>query len=550
MPPWLKSLRARRDADLRSLDFLALVLALGLLLALFRQIERWLHQHIFKVGWLLTNSFQTTTILYYILFLPGILLHEFSVWMFAWLLRIRAERAIGFPEQQDIGELRLNFIRVSPQAGDLRYALIRYAPLVAGVVCLWAIAAHIFRWQETASISPLASVDELTRAVNRLTRTADFWLWFYLAFTVANTMFPSLNTQLSARRKSVLLLAFAASVFSLWIVGGAIEISIAQGIEILVGSLILVVLQVIFINLVVVLGLGALESLIERLSGKSAMFADGKMIAMSRQEAQEYSRAKARERLASRKKQPEPARANVIHSVYDLKLPIPGPPGREPVSRRAVSVLKMKHNDVDTSSPTESLADAPITPSRSTVSIEQSALDRIEPGEGSVARRAAPDSQEPASMVRSSPAINVSATHALSDDVAPFTRPFAQASSGQTAAHANLDDDGKQAIDGHFPRPFAMRTRATGQPDVAQPTPADTDLELADDDGGEHQDQDTQPLAYTGRTRPAPKPSGSAGNEVSESLEQAGNELTYEPLDEDDDFAECAEDCDDRLPSS
>jgi hypothetical protein len=341
---------------------------LGLLLALFRQIERWLHQHIFKVGWLLTNSFQTTTILYYIVFLPGILLHEFTVWMVAWLLRLQAERAIGFPEQQDIGELRLNFIRVSPSAGALRYELIRYAPVLAGVVCLWAIASQIFRWQETASVSSFASVDELTRAVDRLTRTADFWLWFYLAFTVANTMFPSTSPRQSAGRKGILLLAVAASVYFLWLVGGMIEHSIAQSLEVLAGSLFLVVLQVIMFNIVVVLGLGALESLLERLSGKSAMFADGRMITMTRQEAQEHSHAKAQARRSSRKKPPEQARADVSHSVYDLKLPIPGPPGREPVSRRAVSVLSIEHNAKDTASPAESHAGAPITPSRSTFS--------------------------------------------------------------------------------------------------------------------------------------------------------------------------------------
>ena len=74
------------------------------MLVLFRQIERWLHQHIFKVGWLLTNNFQTTTVLYYILFLPGILLHECSLWLAAGILNVRAERAIEFPAEQEIGE--------------------------------------------------------------------------------------------------------------------------------------------------------------------------------------------------------------------------------------------------------------------------------------------------------------------------------------------------------------------------------------------------------------------------------------------------------------
>jgi len=86
------------------------------LLYLLRQLERWLHQHIFKVGWLFTKSFQTTTTLYYAFFLPGIFLNELVRWMVAALLDIRAERTFEWPQQQDIGELKLNFIRIQPKA--------------------------------------------------------------------------------------------------------------------------------------------------------------------------------------------------------------------------------------------------------------------------------------------------------------------------------------------------------------------------------------------------------------------------------------------------
>lgn len=466
-----------------------MVCALGFLLVLIRHIERWLHQHIFKVGWLLTNNYQTTTILYYLLFLPGILLHEFTVWLIAGLLNVRAERAIGFPEQQEIGELRLNFVRVSPQAGGIRSALIRIAPLLAGMIALWVIAAHVFRWQELANLSPAGSIDELARAVTRLTGTTDFWLWFYLAFTVANTMFPSLSAQLSARRKSALALALSALVLFAWLGGGAIEISIAEGIEVLLGSLILVVLQVIVINIAVVLGLGALEALIERLSGKSATFADGKMITRSRQETQAQKGARARKSRESRQQQPASARTDVIRSVYALKLPIPGPPGREPVSRRAVTVVNVPGGDTIAAPPVASIEAKRDSPTQSTVSVKQSSPDRDETGERKTARRAKMNTQERAPVVRAPSANDETEADAKGDERAPFSRPFANASSVRQADESLMDDADEQVSDGFFPRPFLIKTDANGEPDVVDPKPPSSDLESSGDVAGDGSDR-------------------------------------------------------------
>ena len=170
-------------------------MALGLLLILIRNIERWLHQHIFKVGWLLTNDYQTTTVLYYLVFLPGILLHELSLWLAAGILNVRADRAIQFPQEQEIGELKLNFIRISPHTGATRISVITLIPLATGLLALWAIAVQVFQWESTLDMAATGTVDAISQAVTALTRTPDFWLWFYLAFVVANTMFPGPSNQ-------------------------------------------------------------------------------------------------------------------------------------------------------------------------------------------------------------------------------------------------------------------------------------------------------------------------------------------------------------------
>ncbi|MCY3866555.1 MAG: hypothetical protein OXG68_14050 [Chloroflexi bacterium] len=512
---------------------------------MFRQTERWLHQHIFKVGWLLTNNFQTTTILYYILFLPGILLHELSLWLAAGILNVRAERAIAFPAEQEIGELQLNFIRISPQSGAIRYSLAKLAPILAGLVCLWMIAARIFSWQDAAAIAASGSIDALALALSRVTKTADFWLWFYLAFTVANTMFPALPWKLSAVQKTALAATTGALTMVAWVIGGGLEASITQGIESLAGSLALVMLQMMLINAAAALVLGALETMIERVTGKSATFTAGKMIAMSRREAQERKAMQGRERRASRQEQQGKASNVVIRSAYDLKLPIPGPPGREPVSRSAVAVVNLTETQSDRMPRDDSSSKPTSLPSRATAQLERP----------SPARRAsaAIDSASPAPVNRSSQpnearqqANSIGETQEAADgENAPFSRPFANAGSSEDDDAAIVDDGGESASDNYFPRPFAMKSRAESESETSDASPDVPPAKMINDE--EESAAATQRRGFVVKTKPAPKPSRRSARKPPR---PSDSEFTYEPLDEGDVYPDDEDDEVAAAPSS
>lgn len=178
---------------------LAVVLVIGTFI-LLRKIERWLHQHIFKVGWLLTRSYRTTTILYYTFFLPGVVLHEVVYWLVAGALNVSAERAIKWPEAQEIGELKLNFVRISPRTSLYKRTIISTAPLVAGLVIIWVAANHVFDLQGTLAIMSGGDLDDVAAGLAHLTSAPDFWLWAYLVFTISNTMYPSVPKDLQGWR--------------------------------------------------------------------------------------------------------------------------------------------------------------------------------------------------------------------------------------------------------------------------------------------------------------------------------------------------------------
>jgi hypothetical protein len=87
-----------------------------------------------------------------------------------------------------------------------------------------------------------------------------------------------------------------------------------------------------------VLVLGTLESIIERITGHSAAFKDGKLIAMTRAEmlAQREQQSKRERQLAAKK---TPALASGPPSIYTLQFPIPGAPGKEPVTQPPSEVI-------------------------------------------------------------------------------------------------------------------------------------------------------------------------------------------------------------------
>ncbi|MCY3778861.1 MAG: hypothetical protein OXG78_01005 [Chloroflexi bacterium] len=500
------------------MDFLALAFLLGLLFLLFRQTERWLHQHIFKVGWLLSNSFPATTIVYYIIFLPGIVLHELALWLAAGVLNVRAEGSIGFPEPQEIGELRLNFVRLADGTGRVRRLIIRICPVLAGMAALWAIALHVFQWETLLALAGEGSLDGWARALASLTRTADLWLWFYLAFVVANTMFPTLAARSDKREKAIVLFTAPLLAFGLWRLARIANPASAGSIEALMGSLGLVVGQIAALNLCAVAVLGTAEALIERITNRSAAFRDGKMITMSREEAREFRLNQYRESRASQAATNKPRSAPSLSSIYDIKLPIPGPPGREPVSRSAVSVINL-----DSARDAPPIAAADSTEASGPVKPEPT----VEPG------RTAGNGEEDPSVIRPK-----------DHEDAPFDRPFvAKVSPG--SPHQDWRTETGTAGAEPFARPFVMASRGNRDEDEGTAGELTASESKAEADGPSSQKsakpEPVKAVKRPNRTRPAPTPSQREQGVSRGAKDAEDTELEYEAFDDDRPFDDAAE---------
>ena len=400
--------------------------------------------------------------------MPGVLLRGVTGWLAAGALNVRAVRSFQLPQKPAIGPLELNFIRLPADVHPIKGAVIAAAPLAAGLLAVWGIAVNAFALETVLGLAAPGQLDDAGRALSTLLAQADFWLWFYLAFTISNTMFPS---PASERRWWQRALPVAV-----------ILLILALGGRLLWNGLALILSLMTLINFFAVMVLGAIEAVIERLSGHSATFEDGRMITLTRQQALARKAAEKRQRQAARSV-PSDKTAAAAASIYMLKLPIPGPPGQEPVSRNAVTVV-----------------DAPdIKPI---------------PTASNKSRKSSPASSPPA------PPLVIPTLKEEADsppkkkkpdlDIAPF-------SSGESGALAP------------FSRPFVKPPPSADRPDEpAQDLPAAAASFLRPFAPADQGKPKSKPV-----TRPVPKPSDKARPTASAKQKSPDDqELTYEPIED------------------
>lgn len=163
-----------------------LILALGPLLVL----QNLLHRYLQGAFLLLTRRPDISLALFSLIFFPGVLLHEGSHFLAARLLGVRTGRFSVLPRPLPNGRLQLGYVETAA-ADPLREALIGAAPLIAGG--LFVAFAGVNRlgmldlWQSLRQAGSGGFISSLSSLFSQ----RDFWVWFYLLFTVSSTMLPS-----------------------------------------------------------------------------------------------------------------------------------------------------------------------------------------------------------------------------------------------------------------------------------------------------------------------------------------------------------------------
>ncbi len=159
-------------------------------LLVYLVVQRRLHREIQGVFLLLTRNPALALGLFALLFFPGVLIHETSHWVTAKVLGVRTGKLSLIPQLQADGTLRLGYVEAAP-ADVLRETLIGAAPFISGILAVGWIAVSRLNILTVTQIQPEFNFLGFLVGLKDLFNLPDFWLWFYLAFTISSTMLPS-----------------------------------------------------------------------------------------------------------------------------------------------------------------------------------------------------------------------------------------------------------------------------------------------------------------------------------------------------------------------
>jgi hypothetical protein len=168
--------------------------------------QRRLHREIQFVFFLLTRRPAASLVLFSLLFFPGVLIHESSHYLVARLLGVRTGALSLLPALMPDGKLRLGYVETE-QTDVLRESLIGAAPLIAGGALVAYLGVSRLGMVPLAALLRAGNWPAFWQDLALLPEHTDFWLWFYLAFTISSTMLPSASDRRAWLPVGLVLLA-------------------------------------------------------------------------------------------------------------------------------------------------------------------------------------------------------------------------------------------------------------------------------------------------------------------------------------------------------
>jgi hypothetical protein len=150
-------------------------------------------------------------IIYFVVVLPGVIIHELSHWLTAKLLGVRVSfPAFGPVRKGRSNRVSLGSVRVS-KVDPVRASLIGVAPLLGGSAVILIIGNLVLGVGDFADAVTGQGVAGVLGALAQMAEVGDFWLWLYLIFAVSNAMLPS-ESDMTAVRPVLIFLGIVTAV--------------------------------------------------------------------------------------------------------------------------------------------------------------------------------------------------------------------------------------------------------------------------------------------------------------------------------------------------
>jgi len=228
-------------------------------------LQRFLQREVQAIFLLITHQPEISMALFSLLFLPGVLLHEFSHFLMAHLLGVRTGRFSLIPKKLAGGKLQLGYVETA-STDFARDALIGAAPLIAGGI--FVAFSGISRLELNTLWVNLVQGQAGTfrEALKATASQPDFWIWFYLTFTVSSTMMPS-SSDRRAWLPLLLVMAFVSALVILFGVGPWLLSRLGMLIKSALDAVTLIFATTVLIHLILLPPAWAIRKTISRISG-------------------------------------------------------------------------------------------------------------------------------------------------------------------------------------------------------------------------------------------------------------------------------------------
>lgn len=136
-----------------------------------------------------TKSKDAPTLAVFLVFLPGVFIHEGAHWAMAKICGLKTGNFRIWPRRQG-KYIGLGSVNVQ-SGGAFIDSLVGMAPLIAGTLLISLISHYVFGAYRLADAAYAGDWRAGLRALRDAVGVSDGLLWAYLLFTVANAMMPS-----------------------------------------------------------------------------------------------------------------------------------------------------------------------------------------------------------------------------------------------------------------------------------------------------------------------------------------------------------------------
>ena len=192
-----------------------LIALAGTLLPLLA-VKTWILNNLQELSLRWTRDPAVAMVLYFVVILPGVVVHELSHWLMATILGVRVSKISLGPVAKGRNSVSLGSVRVA-KVDPLRASLIGVAPLLGATAAILLIGTLVLGLDDFVARLSAGGSQELPASLAAMVRVPDFWLWLYLIFAISNAMLPS-ESDMTAVRPVLIFLGILAAV--LLLVGG------------------------------------------------------------------------------------------------------------------------------------------------------------------------------------------------------------------------------------------------------------------------------------------------------------------------------------------